>query len=211
MAQTARWHFLRELFECLVVCVSVIIHPPPRSPSPQSLPPSRPPNPRPQILYSFFSPLWDMPAALPPPSSPLVFLAAVLGKVGFPILVAIYRAPGAQQPLPFWRRRRGWFIVLILTSWLPRRNEGEGQGAARKSRAAFPRRAHSSASGCFNYAPPPASPPPPHPAVPSYSYFLALCLCAFNCQCRLSGVFPPPNQLYLCRSKISNLMQGSSC
>lgn len=189
MAQTARWHFLRRLFECLGVCVSVIIHPSPRPPSPQSLPRSRPPNPRPQMLFdSFFSPLRDMPAALSPASSPLVFLAAVLGKVGFPILVAIYRAPGAQQPLPFWRRRRrGWFIVLILTSWLPRRNEGEGQGAARKSRAAFPQSAHSSASGCFNYAPPPASPPHP-PTLQSalYSYFLALCLCAFNCQCRLS-------------------------
>ena len=188
--QTARWHFLRGLWECVGVCVYVWIHPPPLTP--ENTPPSK------CSWFLFFS-LWDKPRRSLQASSLLVFLAAALRKVAFPILVAISRAPGAQLPLPFRRRRRGWFIVLILTSRLPRRNEGEGQDVEHKSRAAFPRR-HHSCFWCFNYAPPL---PPKHTII-----FL---LCALNCRCRLSWVFPPPNQLYLCKSKIANLIEGSPC
>lgn len=147
-AQTARWHFLRVLWECAGVCVYVWIHPPPLTP--ENTPPSK------CSWFLFFS-LWDKPRRSLQASSLLVFLAAALRKVAFPILVAISRAPGAQLPLPFRRLRRGWFTVLILTSRSPRRNEGEGQDVAHKSRAAFPRRPHS-CFWCFNYAPP--LPPP---------------------------------------------------
>lgn len=140
MAQTPRWYFLLRLCEC--VCVFL-------NPNPLNTPPTPPPAPK--ALYSFPFRSGRSRGA----SSrlrPYGFSCCCARKVGFPDPSGYFKGLRGELPLPFGRWRRGWFIVLILTSWLPRRNERQGRMQRRSPGLRSPIDLIP-ASACFYYGP----------------------------------------------------------
>ena len=170
--------------ETEVARVRVFVNP---NPTPEPPPPKHTPTP-PKALDSRAFPSRRSPGA-PSGPGPLALSRGRAGRVGFPDAGGYFRGPRGRLSRPF--RRRGWFIVLILTSLLPRRNEGEGQDAARVA-AAFPHRPPSCFGGGFYYA---------GGAPPTHTHTLVFLLCAVNCQCRLSAFSSPSQSAFSLRSQ----------